>query len=231
MGVFNGNWGTSPNANTFTSDIDSATRLATSAPFAKYLTEEIFQKSAFVQSGILQTDARLNGITGTRVELPFFAPLNPTEEVVKSSATWGTNSAGYYTTQKTTASTQYCTITTRGFSYAADDLSSYQTGEDALGNIRSQLADAINVKMTAKLTSMLTGIIGPSGPLAATNVLDKSISNAGTTKTEAHYLTAANITEAKYKLGERASDLTTLVVKRPQSERRHLVCCVAPTAE
>ena len=47
MGVFNGNWGTSPNANTFTSDIDSATRLATSAPFAKYLTEEIFQKSAF----------------------------------------------------------------------------------------------------------------------------------------------------------------------------------------
>ena len=60
MGVFNGNWGTSPNANTFTSDIDSATRLATSAPFAKYLTEEIFQKSAFVQSGILQTDARLN---------------------------------------------------------------------------------------------------------------------------------------------------------------------------
>ena len=212
MGGFNGNWGTSPNANTFTSDIDSATRLATSAPFAKYLTEEIFQKSAFVQSGILQTDARLNGITGTRVELPFFAPLNPTEEVVKSSATWGTNSAGYYTTQKTTASTQYCTITTRGFSYAADDHSRYQTGEDALGNIRSQLADAINVKMTAKLTSMLTGIIGPSGPLAATNVLDKSISNAGTTKTEAHYLTAANITEAKYKLGERASDLTTLVV-------------------
>ena len=82
MGIFQGNSGTSPNASTFTSDIDSATRLATSAPFAAYLTEEIFQKSAFIQSGVVQLDSRLNNSTGTRVELPFFNSFSPTEEIV-----------------------------------------------------------------------------------------------------------------------------------------------------
>ena len=69
--------------------IGSATRLATSAPFARYLTEEIYESSLMVQSGLLQTDARLNNITGVIVEMPFFAPLNYTEELVKSSADLG----------------------------------------------------------------------------------------------------------------------------------------------
>ena len=210
MGIFQGNSGTSPNASTFTSDIDSATRLATSAPFAAYLTEEIFQKSAFIQSGVVQLDSRLNNITGTRVELPFFNSFSPTEEIVASSATWGSNSAGYYTTQKTTAATQYGTITTRGFAVSADDLSQVQTGEDALANIRGQLSAAINKLNTSKLTSMLTGIVGPSGPLAATNAVGKAATTG--TLAETNYLSAANVTEAKYKLGEKASDVTTIAV-------------------
>ena len=81
MGVFYGNF--NPDA-TFTSDIGSITRLATSAPFGRYLQEEIFQQSAFYTSGILAADARLNNTIGTRVELPFFAPLNYIEERVDS---------------------------------------------------------------------------------------------------------------------------------------------------
>ena len=211
MGVFQGNFGSGgSNASTFTSDIDSATRLATSAPFAKYLTEEIFQQSAFIQSGVVQLDSRLNNITGTRVELPFFNSFSPTEEIVASNATWGSNSGGYYTTQKTTAATQYGTITTRGFAVAADDLSQVQTGEDALANIRGQLSAAINKLNTAKLTSMLTGIVGPSGPLAATNAVGKAATTG--TLAETNYLSAANVTEAKYKLGEKASEVTTIAV-------------------
>jgi hypothetical protein len=71
MGVFYGNF--NPDA-TFTHDIGSITRLATSAPFGRYLQEEIFQQSAFYTSGILAGDARLNNTIGTRVEMPFFAP-------------------------------------------------------------------------------------------------------------------------------------------------------------
>jgi hypothetical protein len=64
------NWGTAPNASVFTSDIGSVTRLATSAPFSKYLTEQIVENSAMIQSGLIQTDARLNNVTGVLVELP-----------------------------------------------------------------------------------------------------------------------------------------------------------------
>ena len=91
MGVFYGNF--NPDA-TFTSDIGSITRLATSAPFGRYLQEEIFQQSAFYTSGILAADARLNNTIGTRVELPFFAPLNYIEERVDSSDTWGLAQSG-----------------------------------------------------------------------------------------------------------------------------------------
>ena len=59
MAAYPGNFGTAPNQSTFTSDIGSATRLATSAPFEKYLTDEIYYRSAFVQSGVLTLDSRL----------------------------------------------------------------------------------------------------------------------------------------------------------------------------
>ena len=42
--------------------------------------------------------------------------------------------------------------------HSMDDLSKYQTGEDALAHIRTQLAEAINKHQTAKLVSQLEGI-------------------------------------------------------------------------
>ena len=67
-----------------------------------------------IQSGVLATDSRLI-ITGTRIEMPFFDIFDPTEEVVESNATWGDNGAGYYTSQRITADTQYAPYCTRGF--------------------------------------------------------------------------------------------------------------------
>ena len=88
------NWGTSPDASTFTGDIASTTRLATSAAFGKYLTDQIIQNSLMIQSGLIATDARLNNITGVLVELPFFDSLNYQEENVDSSNNWGTGNQG-----------------------------------------------------------------------------------------------------------------------------------------
>jgi hypothetical protein len=206
MGLFLGNL--SPDS-TFTSDIGSATRLATSAPFARYLAEEIFQRSAFIRSGVMGRSALLSGSTGSRIEAPFFDPINATEEQIRSDDTWGTNNQGYFTSQKVTASTQYASITYRGFMFSADDLSRYQTGEDPLAHFRSQLAADLDRKMTAKLIAQLTGLVGPLGPLAATNALNASVTAA---PTDANYLTATNITEAKYLLGERAGSVTTIAM-------------------
>ena len=202
------NWGTSPNASTFTSDIGSVTRLATSAPFSRYLTEQIVENSAMIQSGLIQTDARLNNVTGVLAELPFFDQLDYTEENVDSSATWGTGNKGAYQTQKHTASTQYGPIVTRGAAFAADLLSGYETGEDALANVSAQLSRKINKDITSKIISQLTGLFGTA---LAGNSLNIAAATGGTPD-DSNYLTAASVTRAKYLLGEKAADVSVLVV-------------------
>ena len=200
--VYPGNLG-----GTFTSDIGSITRLATSAPFQKYAAEEIYERSLFIKSGALARVGALNNTVGARVEVPFFNSLSTTSTTIRSDSTWGTN--GALVAQKVTASTQYASITYRGFAYAMDDLSRYQTNEDALNFVRTQMTQDIDRLNTTQIVSMLTGIIGPGGPLAATNALDVSVTTGAA---EANYLSAATVTQAKYLLGERANELTVLAV-------------------
>ena len=204
------NPGTSPNANTFTSDIGSLTRLATSAPFSSYLQEAIFESSAMVQSGLIATDARLNNITGVIAELPFFAPLNYNEEVLDSSATWGDQGKGVLTWQKQTAGTQYGVHTNRTAGFSMDDLSVVETGEDALANIRSQLATDMNRKLTAKVISQLTGLFDTA---LASHVMTIATEAADYTGyTDANYLNAGAVTQAKSLLGERGGELSVIVM-------------------
>ncbi len=202
------NWGTSPDAASFTSDIGSATRLATSGAFGRYLTDQIIENSLMIQSGLIATDARLNNITGVLVVLPFFVSVDYVQENVNSSATWGTGGTGRYQTQKHTASTQYGTIVTRGAAFAADMLSQYETGEEALQNVAQQLQRKINKDITAKVISQLTGLFGTA---LLPNSLNVAAAASGTPD-GANYLNAQNVTQAKYLLGENASDVSVIVV-------------------
>lgn len=165
--AWTGNYG-----GTFAGDVASLTRLATSAPFAQYLQEEIFLQSRLIRSGIMARDERLVATTGTRVEAPFFDPLDPDEEVMESNNTWGEDGEGHFKIQQVTASTQYATITHRGFAYAVDKLSKLAIGEDPMGALAAQLTPAIDKLRTRKLISHLEGLLGTSGPLNATNALD-----------------------------------------------------------
>ena len=198
MGIALQNLGLAPDQSVFTQDVASATKLLTSDSFAGYLQQEIYERSAFIQSGILAADARLNNVQGVIVEMPFAAPLSYEEEFVNSSSTWGNAGEGRYQLQKTQASTQYAPFVTRGAAFAADDLHTVQTGFDALANIRSQLAQDMNRKITAKILAQLEGIFG--GALAAHTV------------TAAGDLTATDILAAKALLGERGHDMDVLVV-------------------
>jgi len=56
---------------------------------------------------------------------------------------------------------------------------------------------------------MLTGQFGPSGPMAATNAVNKSVTSSAA---EANYLNMANATEAAFLLGEKANSVTTIAV-------------------
>jgi hypothetical protein len=186
--------------------------MITRPEFLGYTSERIFEQSKFIQAGIVQRNSALDASAGgTRVRVPFFDTLNPTEEQIKSSNDWGTSGAGYLTSQNITTDEQIMTILHRGFQFATDDLSRLGSGADALGHVRDQLAGAINKLKTATLMAQLSGLFGNisgSGVLGANTV---NVSGT-TTATSSNYLTAASVVRAKNKLGERGSELGAIAM-------------------
>jgi hypothetical protein len=186
--------------------------LVTRPEFLRYTSEQIFEQSKFIQAGVVRRNAALDARAGgTRVRVPFFDYINPTEETITSGNSWGTSGAGYLTSQSVTADEQIMTILHRGFQYATDDLSALGTGEDPLGHVSSQLAAAINKLKTSTLIAQLNGLFGN---ISGSGILGANTFNASgtTTATASNYLTAANVIKAKAKLGERGSEVTAIAM-------------------
>ena len=174
-----------------------------------YVSEAIKERSLFVKSGAVVRNALLDAREGgTRIQVPEFNPVSPTEEIIDGTATWGTSGAGYLTPQKIGTGTQIATICHRAFAYAVDDLAVLAAGEDPMLHIRNQLADAINKKKSARLFSHLAGLFGTA---LSGNALDKGVA-AASGGAEANFLTAATVAEARSLLGERGEELDTLIV-------------------
>jgi hypothetical protein len=176
-----------------------------------YVSEAIKERSAFIKSGAVVRNALLDASEGgTRIQVPEFNPIAPTEEILDGTATWGTSNSGYLTPQKIGTGTQIATICHRGFAYAVDDVAVLAAGEDPMGHIRNQIADAINKLNSARLFSLLDGLFASgTGPLGA-NSLD--VAKAGTSAVEANFLTASTVARGRSLLGERGEELDTLVI-------------------
>ena len=162
-----------------------------------YVSEAIKERSAFIKSGAVVRNSLLDATEGgTRIQVPEFNPIAPTEEILDGTATWGTSNAGYLTPQKIGTGTQIATICHRGFAYAVDDVAVLAAGEDPMGHIRNQIADAINKLNSARLFSLLDGLFGSTfGPLGA-NALDLS-KGAASGADETNFLTASTVARAK----------------------------------
>ena len=174
-----------------------------------YVSEAIKERSLFIKSGAVVRNSLLDSRSGgTRIQVPEFNPVSPTEEIMDGTATWGTSSAGYLTPQKIGTGTQIASICHRGFAYAVDDIAVLAAGEDPMLHIRNQLADAINKLNSARLFSQLAGLFGTA---LSANALDKGKA-AASGATEVNFLSAATIAEARSKLGERGEELDTLIV-------------------
>ena len=187
--------------------------MITRPEFAGYLAERIFNESRFVQSGVVARNSALDvRAGGTRLRVPEFDPIAPTIERIDSSNSWGTSGAGYLTPQALSTDEQVMTILRRGFAYSVDDISKLGSGvADPLGHVRNQLAAAVNKAKTATLMAQLGGIFGnisASGVLGA-NTINKT---GTTTATASNYLTAGNVVAAKQLLGERGSELSTIIM-------------------
>jgi hypothetical protein len=185
------------------SDGTFLTDLVTRPEFLAYLSEEIVERSAFVQSGVMTRNAALDARAGgTRVRVPYFQPINPIEEIIESNATWGESGEGYLTPKAITASEQVMTLLHRGFSYAVDDLSKLGTGADPMAAIRGYLAASINKLRTATLLAQLEGIFG-------TALTDNSLDISAEVDNN---ISAMSVIAAKAKLGERGESLSAIAL-------------------
>ena len=174
-----------------------------------YVSEAIKERSLFIKSGAVVRNSLLDSRSGgTRIQVPEFNPVSPTEEIMDGTATWGTGSGGYLTPQKIGTGTQIASICHRGFAYAVDDIAVLAAGEDPMLHIRNQLADAINKLNSARLFSQLAGLFGTA---LSANALDKGKA-AASGATEVNFLSATMVAEARSKLGERGEELDTLIV-------------------
>ena len=177
--------------------------------FAAYVSEAVKERSAFIRSGAVVRNPLLDSREGgTRIQVPEFNPVSPTEEIIDGTATWGTSNNGYLTPQKIGTGTQIATICHRGFAYAVDDVAVLAAGEDPMGHIRDQLADAINKLNSTRLFYQLHGLFGSA---LSANALDLAVA-ASSGAAEANYLTAATVARGRSLLGERGEELDTLVV-------------------
>ncbi len=182
--------------------------LVTRPEFLGYISEEIFERCPFIQSGAMVRNSALDcRAGGVRVEVPFFQPITPTEEIIESNDDWGTSGAGYLTPQKISADKQIMTILHRGFSYAVDDLSQLGSGSDPMAAIRSYLTRAILKLRTRTLLAQLEGLFGSA---LIDNRLRKC--SGSTEPGETNFLTAQVFAEARAKLGERGGDITAVAM-------------------
>ena len=176
---------------------------------SRYVQEAIKERSLFVKSGAVVRSSFLDAKEGgTRIQVPEFNPVAPTEEVMTGAAGWGTSTAGYLTPQKIGSATQIASIIHRGFAYAVDDLATLAAGEDPMNAIRNQLADAINKLNSQRLFYQLHGLFGTA---LTSNASDLAVA-ASSGQAEANYLTGANVAKARALLGERGDELDTLIV-------------------
>jgi hypothetical protein len=190
------------------SDGTFLTDLVVRPEFLQYVQEEVYNRCQWIQSGVVTRNTALDcSAGGTRVRVPFFQPMVESEEVITSASDWGDSGQGYLTPKGITAAEQVMTILHRGGAYAADDLSRLGSGADALGAIRSYLADCILKLRTTTLLSQLEGIFDTA---LAPNTLDASISTSGAA--EANFLSASNVVKTQALLGERGDDLTVIAM-------------------
>ena len=181
--------------------------LATRPEFAAAVREEVFNSFAWVQSGVIVRDQRIDAAArGPRVELPLIKPFLPHEETVKSNSSWGVNGKGFLTPQKINAGQMFVPISHRAFAAGADELSTIISGIDPLAEIQGYLASGLQRLETQKVLALAEGAFGTA---LASHVLDVSRKAAGTSG-EANFLSASTVMRAKNILGERGNSLQIL---------------------
>lgn len=182
-----------------------ASDLVTRPNFREYILQEVYERCAFVQSGIISRNSALDASAGgVRTVVPGFIPVAPFEERILSNSTWGDSGAGHLTPRKIQANAGIATLIHRGLSFAADELSKQASGADPMAAILSYTSSVLNKNRTATLLAQLNGLFGTA---LVGNTVDVSAGTGG-----AEYISAAAVIRCKAVLGERGEDLSVIAL-------------------
>jgi hypothetical protein len=200
--------------------------------WAKYIIQESTVNTDFWQSGILSdltpVVGGLLGEGGTTVNLPFFNDIDGDDEIIDDTQNM---SVGNITTGQDLA-----TVIMRAKAWGVTDLAGELSGEDPLAAISSLIGKYWARRMQVILLAICQGAMGSLAAEAATasnhfiaspNNLDISAAtgNAGV-------FDAFSFMDAKYKLGDKSSQLSALAVHsdtKKLMEKQDLIDYIQPS--
>ena len=171
--------------------------------FVPYVIERTAEKSALVQSGIVQYDPELVKLAqggGKLINVPFYKDLSGSDEVLEEAA---------LTPDKITTRKDQAHILHRGKAWGVTDLAEALAGNDPMKAIADLVADFWNRKEQAILISLLNGVFGSA--TMANHVLDLGKADV-TNPANAVLIDADAVIDASYLLGDAADRLTAIAM-------------------
>lgn len=166
--------------------------------FNPYLVERTAEKSALIQSGIIETDPAFDALAssgGRIIEMPFWTDLSGDDELLDDETDL---TIGKIETGQDTA-----VLLMRAKTFGASDLSKALSGDDPMRAIADLLAEYWNRRRQTTLLSILEGVFGAAS--MSGNVSDITSDDDNT-------WTAETFLDAAYLLGDSESKITAVMM-------------------
>lgn len=193
-----------------------------------YMTKRTAEKSALVQSGIVQNDAefdRLAGQAGPVVNLPLWADLTGESEAVTEGKD--------LTPEGIAAKKDVAAIIRRAKAWSATDLSAAMSGSDPSAAIAELVSDFWVRDMQKEVVALLNGVFGTTEMLTtapgATNMLDISGKSGA-----AGQISVSAFIDAEQLLGDNKTTLTAVVMHSAVEaalRKQNLIETVQPSSD
>lgn len=162
--------------------------------FKKYVTEKTAEKSAIVQSGIVNHDAAFDALAvngGRTINMPFYTDLTGDDEILSDS--------GALTPGKIGTSQDIAVLHGRGRAWGVNDLAKALSGDDPMSAIVDLVAAYWARKEQALLLKTLAGVFGAA-------------SMAGNLHSTTDAISAEVLLDGMQKLGDSSEKLTAMAM-------------------
>ncbi len=169
--------------------------------FNPYVVQRTAELSAFVQSGVIETNPEFDALAtagGKLINMPYWNDLGGDDEVLSDSSP--------LTPDKITAGQDIAALLMRGKAWAANDLAKALSGDDPMAAIGNLVAAYWARQKQKVLINILKGVFGSSSMDG-----NKHDVSAETEPNDAAF-TAETFLDATYKLGDAEEKLTAIAV-------------------